>query len=62
MPDKMGETFDDTILKSPLTVGRPKKEPGPQVHNNPVAKPGDPLGFEPGNSSKASKSKHGHDR
>jgi hypothetical protein len=49
----MGNTFDDSILKSPLTVGRPKNEPGPEVLNNPVAKPGDPLGFIPGNSSKA---------
>jgi hypothetical protein len=53
MPEKMGKSFDDKILKSPLTVGRPKNEPGPEVHNNPVAAPSDPLKFIPGNSKKA---------
>lgn len=51
--DRMGQTFDSEILKSPLTVGRPKNEPGPDVHNNPVAKPNDPLKLIPGNSMKA---------
>lgn len=54
MPGSMGEkTFDEEILKSPLYVGRPKNEPGPQVNNNPVAKPEDPLKLIPGNSKKA---------
>lgn len=46
--NKMGNTFDSKILKSPLTVGRTGAEPGPDVNNSPVAKPGDPLGFIPG--------------
>lgn len=44
---KMGNTFDSSLLKSPLTVGAPKNEPGPDVNNNPVARPGDPLGLIP---------------
>ena len=44
---KMGNTFDKTIYKGPLTVGAPQNEPGPDVNNNPVAKPGDPLGLIP---------------
>jgi len=52
MPEKMGKSFDDSILKSPLTVGRPKNEPGPDVHNNPVAMPDDPLSILPKNSKK----------
>jgi hypothetical protein len=51
--DKLGKNFDDKILKSPLTVGRPKGEPGPEVDNTPVMVPRDPLGIVPGNSSKA---------
>lgn len=50
-----GKSFDEKILKSPLTVGRPKNEPGPQVNNSPVFRPDDPLGFIPGNSKKAGK-------
>lgn len=53
MPERMGNTFDSEMLKSPLTVGAPKNEPGPDVHNNPVAAPDDPLKFVPGNSRKA---------
>lgn len=53
MPEKLGNTFDDKVLKSPLTVGRPMNEPGPDVRNNPVAMPKDPLNFIPGNSAKA---------
>jgi len=53
MPEKLGNTFDSKILKSPLTVGRPGQEPGPDVRNNPVAQPMDPLKFIPGNSKKA---------
>ena len=49
----MGDTFDDKILKSPLTVGRPRNEPGPAVYNSPVMAPDDPLKYIPGNSKKA---------
>jgi hypothetical protein len=53
MPGSMGNTFDSTMLKSPLTVGAPRNEPGPDVNNNPVAQPTDPMKFIPGNSRKA---------
>jgi hypothetical protein len=49
---KMGNTFDEEMLKSPLTVGRPRNEPGPEEHNIPVAKPDDPLRLIPENSRK----------
>lgn len=52
MPEKMGRSFDEDILKSPLTVGRPGREPGPEVHNSPVAQPADPMKYIPGNSRK----------
>jgi hypothetical protein len=55
MPNKMGTAFDDKILKSPLTVARPKKEPGPAVNNSPVMAPDDPLKFIPSNSKKMGK-------
>jgi hypothetical protein len=55
MTDRMGKAFDDKILKSPLTVGRPKKEPGPELNNSPVMAPDDPLKFIPSNSKKAGK-------
>lgn len=54
---KWGINFDASILKSPLTVGRPGKEPGPEVRNSPVAKPADPLGLLPMNSEKMSTKK-----
>ena len=53
MIDKMGDTFDSDMMKSPLTVGRPGKEPGPDVNNNPIAMPDDPLKYVPGNSRRA---------
>ena len=53
MPEKLGKNFDEKILKSPLTVGAPKGEPGPDVRNTPVAAPADPLKLIPGNSRKA---------
>ncbi len=55
MPEKFGNTFDSDILKSPLTVGRPTNEPGPDVRNNPIAAPSDPLKLVPGNSKTARK-------
>jgi hypothetical protein len=42
-----GVNFNTEILKSPLTVGRTGNEPGPDVNNNPVAQPKDPLGLIP---------------
>jgi hypothetical protein len=52
MPEKFGKNFDDEMLKSPLTVGRPGKEPGPEINNSPIARPADPMKFIPGNSKK----------
>lgn len=52
MADSMGNTFDKTMLKSPLNVPAPSGEKGPSVNNIPVAKPGDPLGFIPSGGSK----------
>jgi hypothetical protein len=43
--ESMGNTFNETILKSPLTVGRTGNEPGPDVNNNPVVDVKDPLGL-----------------
>ena len=48
----MGNTFNETILKSPLTVGRVGNEPGPDVHNNPVVDVKDPLGLIPEDGDK----------
>jgi hypothetical protein len=45
--ESMGNTFNEDILKSPLTVGRVGNEPGPDVYNNPIAQPKDPLGLIP---------------
>lgn len=60
MPKAHGKNFDDSVLKSPLTVGRPKNEPGPDVNNSPVLRPADPLGFIPGNARKAKSGKGGN--
>jgi hypothetical protein len=49
----MGNTFNSEILKSPLTVGRTGNEPGPDVNNNPIAQPKDPLGLIPEGGPKA---------
>ena len=51
--ESMGNTFNESILKSPLTVGRTGNEPGPDVHNNPIAQPKDPLGLIPEGGPKA---------
>jgi len=45
--EQMGNTFNSEILKSPLTCGRTGNEPGPDVYNNPIAHPRDPLGLIP---------------
>lgn len=47
MAEKMGNTYNSSVMKTPLTVGKPKGEKGPDVNNNPVMKPEDPLGFIP---------------
>ena len=52
--ESMGNTFDTTVLKSPLTVGRTGNEPGPDVHNNPIAEPRDPLGLIPAGGDRPS--------
>ena len=57
MPEKMGKNFDDEMMKSPITVGRPRNEPGPDVHNNPVAAPDDPLRFIPENARTAGRTR-----
>jgi hypothetical protein len=57
--DKLAANFDEKILKSPLTVGRPGNEPGPDVRNNPVAMPKDPLNLIPGDELKAGRSRKG---
>ena len=63
MPEKLGKNFDDKMLKSPLTVGRPNKnEPGPELHNTPVMMPPDPMGFLPGNAKQARKKGGGGSR
>ena len=45
--ESMGNTFDEKVLKSPLTVGRTGNEPGPDVNNSPVVNIKDPLGLIP---------------
>jgi len=55
MAGKFGKGFDDEMLKSPLTVGRPGREPGPETNNIPVAQPTDPMKFIPGNSRTSGK-------
>jgi hypothetical protein len=50
---RMGTSFDEEMLKSPLTVGRPRNEPGPEVHNSPVLRPEDPLRLIPENARRA---------
>jgi len=51
--EAMGNTFDEIVLKSPLTVGRVGNEPGPDVNNNPIDMPKDPLGLIPEGGPKA---------
>jgi hypothetical protein len=51
--DKMGNTFKNPTLKSPLGVGKQNKgEKGPDVNNIPLASPSDPLGFIPDGGKK----------
>jgi hypothetical protein len=51
--EAQGNTFNTEILKSPLTVGRTGNEAGPDVYNNPIAQPRDPLGLIPEGGDKA---------
>ena len=51
--EAMGNTFNSEILKSPLTVGRIGNEPGPDINNNPIARPRDPLGLIPEGGDRA---------
>lgn len=51
MPEKMSNSYKDSTLKTPLSVGKNKGEPGPDVNNPPIARPSDPLKFMPGGRS-----------
>lgn len=44
MPDKMGNTFKNTALVSPLNADPGKADPGPAIMNNPLIKPADSVG------------------
>lgn len=45
MPDKMGNTFRNTALVSPLNAEPGKADPGPTIMNNPLIKPADKDGY-----------------
>ncbi len=45
MPDKMGNSFKNTALVSPLNADPGKADPGPAIMNNPLIKPNDKDGF-----------------
>jgi hypothetical protein len=45
MPDKMGNTFKNTALVSPLNSDPGKADPGPGIMNNPLIKPPDDQGY-----------------
>lgn len=45
MPDKMGNTFKNSALVSPLNADPGKADPGPSIMNNPLIKPNDDRGF-----------------
>jgi hypothetical protein len=45
MPDKMGNTFKNTALVSPLNAEPGKADPGPAIMNNPLMKPSDQMGL-----------------
>lgn len=45
MPDKLGNTFKNTAMVSPLNADPGKADPGPPVLNNPLIKPADKDGF-----------------
>jgi hypothetical protein len=43
--EKMGDTFKNTSLVSPLNAAPGKADPGPSILNNPLIKPNDDQGF-----------------
>jgi hypothetical protein len=45
MVDKLGNTFRNTSLVSPLNSEPGKADPGPGIMNNPLMKPNDDRGF-----------------
>lgn len=45
MPEKMGNTFKNTSLVSPLNAEPGKADPGPPLMNNPLIKPDDDQGY-----------------
>jgi hypothetical protein len=57
MPEKMGNTFKNTALVSPLNAEPGKADPGPVIMNNPLMLPKDKDDFlseatKPGGGSK----------
>jgi len=44
-PDKLGNTFKNSSLVSPLNAEPGKADPGPNIMNNPLIKPEDQQGF-----------------
>ena len=45
MVDKLGNTFKNSSLVSPLNAEPGKADPGPTIHNNPLMEPSDPTGY-----------------
>jgi hypothetical protein len=45
MVDKLGNTFKNTSLVSPLNADPGKADPGPAIANNPLIKPSDQMGY-----------------
>lgn len=45
MPEKMGNTYKNTSMVSPLNAEPGKSDPGPPILNNPLIKPDDDRGF-----------------
>jgi len=45
MVDKLGNTFKNTSLVSPLNADPGKADPGPGIMNNPLIKPNDFMGL-----------------
>jgi hypothetical protein len=43
--EKMGNTFRNTALVSPISADPGKADPGPPILNNPLMKPADPTGY-----------------
>lgn len=43
--DKLGNTFKNTALVSPLNAEPGKADPGPSIMNSPLIKPNDTMGF-----------------